>query len=189
MGNHITIDKSSVLEAYKHASEDHKKVLEDLFGKDVFLPQDITERIKTFQDAVSLLGYDNQTVIDYHKLNHINSAKDIIAFAKLRVITEALNEGWKPTYDGNGCLYYARFYVYTKSEYEGLDEDEKEACIIVGCSQLISDAYGGRVFAYAIYASSYAYPYHGSRLAFKTHELAEYCGKQFIDIWADYLFS
>lgn len=29
----------------------------------------------------------------------------------------------------------------------------------------------------------------GSRLAFKTRELAEYCGKQFMDIWCDYLFG
>ena len=47
MGNHITIDKASVLEAYKQASEEKKKVLENLFGKDMFLPKDITERIKT----------------------------------------------------------------------------------------------------------------------------------------------
>ena len=187
MDNKVTINKDSLIQAYKQASEEQKKILENIFGKDMFPPKDIRERIKTFQDAVLMLGYYNQTVIDYYKLNHINSAKDIIAYAKLRVIVEALNEGWKPTYDGNGCLYYARFYVYTKSEYEGLDEDEKEACIIVGCSQLISDAYGGRVFAYAIYASSYEYPYHGSRLALKSVELADYCAKQFLDIWIDYI--
>ena len=118
MGNHITIDKASVLEAYKHASEKQKKVLEDLFGKDIFFPQDITDRIKTFQDAVSLLGCDNQTVIDYHKLNHVNSAKDIIAFAKLRVITEALNEGWKPTLDKIEYRYYPRFFICRKKDYD-----------------------------------------------------------------------
>lgn len=188
MGNHITIDKASVLEAYKHASEEHKKVLEDLFGEDVFLPQDITDRIKTFEDAVSLLGYDNQTVIDYHKLNHINPAKDIIAFAKLRVITEALNEGWKPTLDKVEYRYYPRFFIRSKKEYDELNENDKKECVVFPLSYDCG-AYGGAVFAfanscYAVSASSY-----GSRLALKTLELAEYCGKQFIDIWADYLFS
>ena len=106
MENQVTIQKESVLEAYKQASEEQKQVLGTLFGKDIFLPQDITERIKTFQDAVLLLGYDNQTVIDYHRLSNINSAKDIIALAKLRVIAEALNEGWKPTFDCEECRYY-----------------------------------------------------------------------------------
>ena len=188
MGNHITIDKASVLEAYKHASEEHKKALEDLFGKDVFLPKDITDRIKTFQDAVSLLGYNNQTVIDYHKLNHINSSKDIIAFAKLKVITEALNEGWKPTLDKIEYRYYPRFFIRSRKEYDELNENDKKECFVFPLSHDCG-AYSGVVFAfansyYAVSASSY-----GSRLALKTLELAEYCGKQFIDIWADYLFS
>ncbi|MDU1634071.1 MAG: hypothetical protein E6834_16025, partial [Bacteroides ovatus] len=28
----------------------------------------------------------------------------------------------------------------------------------------------------------------GVRLAFKTSELAAYCGRQFLDIWADFVF-
>ena len=30
---------------------------------------------------------------------------------------------------------------------------------------------------------------HDVQLALKTRELAEYCGKQFIDIWSDFLFA
>lgn len=47
MENQVTIQKEAILEAYKQASEEKKKVLENLFGKDMFLPKDITERIKT----------------------------------------------------------------------------------------------------------------------------------------------
>ena len=188
MENHITIDKASVLEAYKHASEEQKKIMENLFGKDMFLPKDITERIKTFEDAVSLLGYDNQTVIDYHRLSNINSAKDIIAFAKLRVITEALNEGWKPTLDKVEYRYYPRFFIRSKKEYDELNENDKKECFVFPLSYDCG-AYGGVVFAFADSCRSATVSSYGSRLALKTKELAEYCGKQFIDIWADYLFS
>ena len=111
MDNKVTIDKDSLIQAHKQASEEQKKILENIFGKDMFPPKDIRERIKTFQDAVLMLGYDNQTVIDYYKLNHINSAKDIIAYAKLRVIVEALNDGWKPTFDNEERRHYPWFSI------------------------------------------------------------------------------
>jgi len=44
------------------------------------------------------------------------------------------------------------------------------------------------VCANAFSASSVSSTGFGSRLAFKTRELAEYCGKQFIDIWEKFLF-
>lgn len=189
MNKEISIQKEIVLEAYKRASEEQKQVLENLFGKDVFLPQDITERIKTFHDAVSLLGYDNQTVIDYHRLSNINSAKDIIAFAKLRVITEALNEGWEPTFDSEERRYYPWFFIYQEEEYKELNEDEKKGVFefMRSCNDL--NTLCGVVFAWAGNDASYTNSGYGSRLALKSSKLAQYCGRQFIDIWADYLFS
>lgn len=152
-------------------------------------PQDIKERVKTFDDAVAILGNDNQAVIDYYAIADKTCTEDILAFAKLRVIAEALNEGWKPKFDSDEYRYYPWFYIYTKEEYEELDEDKKKACRVVGRSVSYSHAIGGLVYAYANYASSYSSSYHGSRLAFKTRELAEYYGRQFIDIWQDYLFG
>ena len=188
MEDKITIQKENILKAYNQASGEQKALLENMFGKDMFHPQDIKERIKTFDDAVAILGNDNQAVIDYYAIADKTCTEDILAFAKLRVIAEALNEGWKPKFDGDECRYYPWFYIYTKKEYEELDEDEKKKYRVVGRSNSSSSAFGGLVCANASYASSYSNSYHGSRLAFKTRELAEYCGKQFIDIWVDFLF-
>lgn len=152
-------------------------------------PQDIKERVKTFDDAVAILGNDNQAVIDYYAIADKTCTEDILAFAMLRVIAEALNEGWKPKFDSDEYRYYPWLYIYTKEEYEKLDEDKKKACRVVGRSNFNSNAYGGVVYVSAHNASSYSSAYFGSRLAFKTRELGEYCGKQFIDIWIDYLFG
>lgn len=189
MNNQITIQKENVLNAYNQASGEQKALLENMFGKDMFQPQDIKERVKTFDDAVVILGNDNQAVIDYYAIADKTCTEDILAFAKLRVIAEALNEGWKPKFDGDECRYYPWFYIYTKEEYEKLDEDEKKNCRVVGRSFSYSYAYGGLVCAHALSASSYSHSFNGSRLAFKTIELGEYCGKQFIDIWEDFLFA
>lgn len=189
MNSQITINKENILNAYNQASGEQKALLENMFGKDMFQPQDIKERVKTFDDAVAILGNDNQAVIDYYAIADKTCTEDILAFAKLRVIAEALNEGWKPKFDGDECRYYPWFYIYTKEEYEELDEDEKKKCRVVGRSYYFSNAYGGLVFAIASYASSYSFSNLGSRLAFKTRELGEYCGKQFIDIWEKFLFA
>ena len=149
----------------------------------------VTERIKTFEDAVDILGDEHQAVFDYYAVADSLCSKDILAFAKLRVIAVALNEGWKPTFDEDEVRHYPWFYIYTKKEYDELDEDEKKECRVVGRSSNNSDTNGVLVYALAYYASSDSYSYYGSRLAFKTRELAEYCGKQFIDIWADFLFA
>lgn len=189
MNNQVTINKENILNAYNQASGEQKALLENMFGKDMFQSQDIKERVKTFDDAVAILGNDNQAVIDYYAIADKTCTEDILAFAKLRVIAEALNEGWKPKFDGDECRYYPWFYIYTKEEYEKLDEDEKKACRVVGRSHSHSNAYGGLVFASAVNASSYSRSNYGSRLAFKTRELGEYCGKQFIDIWEKFLFA
>lgn len=153
------------------------------------IPKDIKERVKTFEDAVMILGNDNQAVIDYFAISETDCSNDILAFAKLRVIAEALNEGWKPTFDSDECRYYPWFYIYTKEEYEELVKDEETPCRVPLRSNNNAYADGGLVCAYANNAASYSNSYFGVRLAFKTEELADYCGKQFIDIWADFLFA
>lgn len=188
MDKELKISAENALAAYNNTDANGRELLEHLFGKEIFA-QDIKDKVKTFDDAVAILGNDNQAVIDYYAIADKTCTEDILAFAKLRVIAEALNEGWKPKFDGDECRYYPWFYIYTKKEYEELDEDEKKECRVVGRSCNNASAYGGVVCAYAFSASSLSGTNDGSRLAFKTRELAEYCGKQFIDIWEKFLFA
>ena len=190
MSNKITlIKKENVMKAYDKATSAQKELLENLFGKEMFQPKDITERVKTFEDAVAILGNDNQAVVDYHALCNTTCTKDILAFAKLRVIVEALNEGWKPTFRKDEYRYYLCFRIYSEEEYDNFDEYYKNRCSIVGVSYGNSNAVSRFVYMSVYDASASLYANSGSRLSFKTRELAEYCGMQFFDIWADYLFA
>lgn len=191
MKDKVSIKKEYVLNAYKHASEEQKALLESMFGKDMFKPENIMERVKTFEDACAILGENHTLVKEYWGVvyNNIVITKNLIAYLKLRIICASLNEGWKPTFDGSRCRYYPWFYIYTKEEYEKLNEDEKKKCRVVGRSSYDAYAFGGVVCSSAYFSSSYSYSYHGSLIVFKTKELAEYCEKQFTDIWEDYLFA
>ena len=189
MSNLIKIKKENVLNAYDKATSAQKELLENLFGREMFQPKDITERVKTFEDAVAILGNFNEAVVNYHIVSKVTSTKDIIAFAKLRVIVEALNEGWRPTFSKGEHRYYLLFSIYSKEKFDTLSEYYKNRCSVVGRSSGNSNAVSKFVYASVYDASLSPYAQSSSRLSFKTRELAEYCGMQFIDIWADYLFA
>lgn len=189
MDKELKISAENALAAYNNTDANGRKLLEHLLGKEVFA-QDIKDRVKTFTDALRVLGTPEELISDDFFKEQEKLGEDVVAMLKLRVIAEALNEGWRPKFEkGDECRYYPWFYIYTKEKYEELDEDEKKKCRVVGRSGSYASAFGGVVYAGAGYASSYSYANLGSRLAFKTRELAEYCGKQFIDIWEKFLFA
>lgn len=177
-----------ILTSYPAISKEQvQNEMHKVFGEDVFKPQDIKERIKTFHDAYRELGNEHPFVKSYEK--YVNTAsgeeKDIITYLKLRIIVEALNEGWHPTFSEDEWRYFPWFYAYSKEEWNNMSDEDKRRC--VGRSNNNANSNGGLFFAGAGSASSYLHSYICSRLAFKSEELAVYAGKQFIDIWVDYI--
>lgn len=163
------------------------------FGEEALKSQDIKERIKTFEDAVNAIGEDHPIVAQYKTINSAFKEADnnlhLFAYTRLAIIAEALNEGWRPEYTEDEYRYYPWFGLYTQEEYDDMDDEDKERCRFVGRSSDYAGAFGGLVYAYASHGSAYSLTYIGSRLAFKSRELAIYCGKQFIEIWINYLFK
>ena len=148
-------------------------------------PKDVTERIKTFEDACNELGEYNKLVNEYRYVESTNISKDLAAYLKLRIICAALNEGWEPQFTKDEYRYYPYFVLYTEEEVERMDEETKQELGLFGGDA----AYGARcgfVAAPATYDFGDAYAYCGSRLCLSTRELAVYCGRQFIDLWKDY---
>ena len=163
------------------------------FGEEALKSQDIKERIKTFEDAVNAIGEDHPLVAQYKTINSAFKEADnnlhLFAYTRLAIIAEALNEGWRPEYTEDEYRYYPWFGLYTQEEYDDMDDEDKERCRFVGRSSSYANAYGGLVFADATNGSAHSHTGIGSRLAFKSRELAIYCGMQFIEIWINYLFK
>ena len=87
--------------------------------------------------------------------------EDVISFKHATLIAEVLNEGWKPNWDNsNEYKYYPWFDMRSKS---------------------------GFGFSRTLYDYTHTHTYVGSRLVFKSEELAEYAGKNFIDVYRDLL--
>ena len=163
------------------------------FGEEALKSQDIKERIKTFEDAVNAIGEDHPLVAQYKTINSAFKEADnnlhLFAYTRLAIIAEALNEGWRPEYTEDEYRYYPWFGLYTQEEYDDMDDEDKECCRFVGRSSGYASAGGGLVCADAGGGSAVSDTHGGSRLAFKSRELAIYCGKQFIEIWINYLFK
>lgn len=155
MSETLTISKANALTAWGNASDKLKKVLENLFGKETFENIKITDRVKTFEDALAIVGAsDNlKTLLDYNGLDKLMLSS--VAFAKLSIIAEALNEGWSPDWENNNENKYYPWFKH-KSGF-GL-------------------SYGG-------YDGWDTYAGVGSRLCFANRETAKYAAETFMELY------
>lgn len=124
-------------------------------------PKNVMERIKTFADAVDALGEEHLFVKEHNNASAIGCSADLGAYIDLRIIVAALNEGWEPTFAEDEKRWYPWFRIMVGG-------------VACACAGAVSD-------------SLYTGSAYGSRLAFKSEELAEYAGKQFIDIYKAFL--
>lgn len=151
----------------------------------------VTERIKTFTDACNALGDEHPLVTQYRLTAAAYKGdpmtEDFIAYLKLRIIVAALNEGWEPKFEKGEYRYFPRFYFYTKEEYDKLDDEVKGRCVLR--SGYYTNSYYGFDLTITYHDASYSFTCFGSRLAFRTRELAAYAGRQFIEEWADFMFK
>lgn len=151
----------------------------------------VTERIKTFDDACNALG-DKHPLVTQYRLTAAAykgdpMTEDFIAYLKLRIIVAALNEGWEPKFTEDEYRYFPWFYFYTKEEYYKLDDEGKGRCVLRSGNNAYSSY--GFVVCDALYDASHSGASNGSRLAFRTRELAAYAGRQFTEEWADFMFK
>ena len=120
----------------------------------------ITDRVQSFEDACAYLGLDPK---DLPVVDHLpeKDRRSIIAYYKLTIIIRALNEGWEPDFTNrNQWKYYNWFYFDTAG---------------FACANTNSTA-------------SYTGACIGSRLCFKTRELAAYAREKFWGLYCEYLF-
>lgn len=185
----VRISKEQLINSYKTADNETKKTLEVIFGKEIFKPKDIKERIKTFEDARSELGSAHPLVEEYETITCRcgGLSDDILAYMKLRIIAAALNEGWEPQFTEDEWRYFPWFVLYTQKEIDEMDEEQKSRVVYRSYGHAYAN--GGVAYASTNYDSSVSYAFIGSRLAFKSSELAKYAGEQFVEIWADYVFK
>lgn len=150
----IQISEENAIKAFNAADEKQKELLINLLGKDV-LNVSITDRVKTFEDACKVVGIDYDDFIgEVEELE-----EDEICYKKIKIIAEALNEGWKPDWSNSNQNKYMPYFRVSSG--------------------------GG--FSFDDLAYWYSDTYVGSRLCYKSSELAQYAGNQFISEYKGFL--
>lgn len=165
-------------------SEEVKNVLVALFCKGEKKPTptlDDYTTIRSYEDACVALSCDP---IDEGSLRSAGVRKGIIALIKLETISRALwgrNYEPKPDAKGSSRFYFPWFALWTENEIRSTS----------GLVHIpVIDALGNRAgfgFASTNNAPSSAAAFVGSRLWQESSEKAKYFGKQFIELWFDYL--
>lgn len=191
----IEFSDEQLVALYRTGGDEARKAIKEALGDEFSELIPVTKRVQTLDDAVRELGDDQPAVKAWRSIKYGYSVSekdpdtaDIMAYVTLRVITEALNEGWKPQFTEGERRWYAWYDFLTKEEVEGMSDEEKEERRVVGRANNNANANGGLVYSNAYNVSTISGTYHGSRLAFKNEELAEYAAKQFGDIYADFCF-
>lgn len=110
---------------------------------------------------------------------------------KLEIISRALwGKSFEPEPDaeGNKIYWYPWFALYTKDEVDRMsDEERKSLCGALFGGTAIRGALAGFGCLGAHGRSSYSHAHIGFRLCQETEEKAAYFGRQFIELWAEYL--
>lgn len=184
----IQFNKETLVAVYGNCNAVGRKAIKEQLGERLSEILPVTDRVKTFNDAVEELGEEHEAVKAYRAVEWYlrNQMSDIKAYLQLRIITAALNEGWEPQFVKGEYRWYGWYDLISKEDYDALSDEEKGRC--VGRSVSYAVASGGLVYSYAGSASSYSVTGSSSRLAFKSEKLAEYAAKQFIEIYADFCF-
>lgn len=153
----LQIQKDAAIQAHENAKSSGKKLLEDLFGKKTFL-KDVTERIKTPEDAISELGENDIDVIDYRKLIKAGVSEHLINYQLAIVLVKAINEGWEPNWDDPNEKKWQLWFKMSSSGFRYYD------------------------FDYWITTS-----YVGSRLCLREKRLGNYLGNQFPEVFKNFM--
>ena len=153
----LQINEKNAKRLYKTASEEFKQTLEDTFGKDFFTGK-IADRIKTYKDACDELCLEP---VDIQVMKSVGFTDDEITYRKIKTITEVLNEGWKPNWS---------------------NRDQKKWIPYFNTLSPLGFAFDGAGYDCARPNAGGA-----SRLCFQSEELAIYAGKQFTELYKNFI--
>lgn len=199
MKKQIIVTEVEVEAALKAAkSQEVKDVLAALFCKHENKPNlDDYKSIKTYEDACVALGckpmnFDTLAMVELSADPNVGSIPitmpdHIKALIKLETISRALwGKNWEPKPDPEGkeIFWWPWFALYTKEEIDGMSDEEKGA-LLGGGANTGADAGFGSLRTDP--RSSYSAASLGFRLCQETEEKAKYFGRQFKELWAEYL--
>ena len=164
--------------------------LEKLKKQREWIEKPITERIKTFDDAVEELGIEHPLVKQYMAAANGDESltRNTFAYIKLQIVAAALNEGWEPQFTKDEWRWFPRHILWNwELSDKKMREEIKTSYHLLLLDGQYKTEFEGLCCVSSFGAYGETFLNFNSCLCLKTQDLATYCGTQFIDIWADYL--
>ena len=175
----LDVTQDAVQNAWLKGTSEQRQLLENLFGDAAKVPVDIKDRVKTYEDACKELGI-KPVCFDYLPERE---RKHLSALIKLETITKALNEGWENPQNGEGYVYWPWFYIVNSyEEMENYRKNGYQVTEVTGLKNVI-----GLASSPSTAAPSRTNATLGSRLCFKSRDLAKYAATTFTALYADWL--
>lgn len=168
------VELKKLFETLTHYPQISKEQVESemkkMFGEEVF-KSNVMDRVKTFEDACRELNIDPVKWLEENETNKMDA--HVLAYLKLCIIAKALRGSWKPNWaNTDEWKYYPWFKIVPA---------------VVG-----NASFGSELGVSVLYSSSVASLSNasfGGALASETEEIAIYFGKQFAEIWKEYLLA
>ena len=114
----IQFNKETLVAVYGNCNAVGRKAIKEQLGERLSEILPVTDRVKTFNDAVEELGEEHEAVKAYRAVEWYlrNQMSDIKAYLQLRIITAALNEGWEPQFVEGERRWYGWYDLISKDK-------------------------------------------------------------------------
>ena len=168
------VELQKLFETLTHYPQISKEQVESemkkMFGEEVF-KSNVMDRVKTFEDACRELNIDPVKWLEENETNKMDA--HVLAYLKLCIIAKALRGSWKPNWANTDEWKYYPWFKIVPAVVGTASHGSK-----LGVSVLRSNT-----------VASHSIAYCGGALASETEEIAIYFGKQFAEIWKEYLLA
>lgn len=166
------ISEEALLKSYIEGDDNAKEILRGFFPSIAF---EAKTKIKTFDDALQVLGYKHELVQEYCKVTLANSISDSLdAYLKLRIICHAL------------CIKSPSFYGYYFPFIERWEDCPPETGSRKILPVTIKDSQYTTFFSVTVEKVAPCTDFI-KQLTLPTKDLAFYCVSQFTKLWCSVL--
>jgi hypothetical protein len=155
----MNITQETAKKLYPKSEDWFKEMLDNEFGRETFLGTDF-RNFKTFDDCCRICGTTEEEF--EKKWKEIPVDFQTIAFERLKIINQAINQEWIPDYFDTNQYKWAPWFNVSSSGFDFSD-------------------------SYYYYVDSNAYV--GFRLCFETKEKSNYAGRYFTRYFQEFITS
>ena len=155
----LKIKKETAKKIYAQSPAALQEILVETFGEECFRKTEFTD-LKTFDDLCHACGTTEDEFEERWKRIPVDS--QTVSFQRMKILSDAINQDWKPDhFNTDQCKWFPYFKVS-------------------------SSGFG---FSGSSYDCDFTHASVGSRLCFESEVKSDYAGRQFTQLFQDFIIG